>query len=98
MTTFTSRRFNQDASGAKRATAQGPVFVTDRGRRAHVLMTIEQYDALTKAAATAAQGPSSRSIVDMLAIDGDVCDEFDKILEDIREEGRRQAPRPVDLD
>ena len=42
-TTFTSRRFNQDASAAKRAAAQGPVFITDRGRPAHVLLTIEAY-------------------------------------------------------
>ena len=34
------RQFNQDASGAKRAAADGPVFITDRGRPSHVLMTI----------------------------------------------------------
>jgi prevent-host-death family protein len=43
ITTMTSREFNQDASKAKRAANDGPVFVTDRGRPAHVLLTIEEY-------------------------------------------------------
>ncbi len=43
VTTLTSREFNQDASGAKKAAAKGPVFITDRGRPAHVLLTIEDY-------------------------------------------------------
>lgn len=42
-TTLTSRQFNQDASAAKRAAREGPVFITDRGRPAHVLLTIEEY-------------------------------------------------------
>jgi prevent-host-death family protein len=46
VTTFTSREFNQDASGAKKAAARGPVFITDRGRPAHVLLTIEDYQRL----------------------------------------------------
>jgi prevent-host-death family protein len=47
ITTLSSREFNQDASGAKRAASKGPVFVTDRGRPAHVLLTIEDYQRLT---------------------------------------------------
>jgi prevent-host-death family protein len=47
VTTLTSREFNQDASGAKKAARRGPVFITDRGRPAHVLMTIEDYQRLT---------------------------------------------------
>jgi prevent-host-death family protein len=47
ITTFTSREFNQDASGAKKAASKGPVFITDRGRPAHVLLTIEDYRRLT---------------------------------------------------
>jgi prevent-host-death family protein len=43
VTTLTSREFNQDASGAKKAATRGPVFITDRGRPAHVLLTIEDY-------------------------------------------------------
>ena len=32
ITTLSSRAFNQDASGAKKAANNGPVFITDRGR------------------------------------------------------------------
>jgi prevent-host-death family protein len=46
ITTMTSREFNQDASGAKKAASKGPVFITDRGRPAHVLLTIEEYQRL----------------------------------------------------
>jgi prevent-host-death family protein len=42
-TTFTSREFNQDTARAKRAAEQGPVFITDRGRPAFVLMSIDDY-------------------------------------------------------
>jgi prevent-host-death family protein len=44
--TLTSREFNQNASGAKKAAQRGPVFITDRGRPAHVLLTIEDYQRL----------------------------------------------------
>lgn len=47
VTTFSSREFNQNASDAKRATRNGPVFITDRGRPAHVLLSIEEYQRLT---------------------------------------------------
>jgi prevent-host-death family protein len=43
VTTLTSREFNQDVSGAKKAARRGPVFITDRGRPAYVLLTIEDY-------------------------------------------------------
>ncbi|NPU67767.1 type II toxin-antitoxin system Phd/YefM family antitoxin [Bradyrhizobium sp. 83012] len=43
MTTLTSREFNQDTGRAKKEAAKGPVFITDRGRPAHVLLTIEDY-------------------------------------------------------
>lgn len=46
ITTISSREFNQDTSGAKKAAANGPVFITDRGRPAHVLLTIEDYQRL----------------------------------------------------
>lgn len=58
-TTASSRQFNQDASGAKKAAQSGPVFITDRGKPTHVLMTIEQYRLLTGASA---------SIIDLLAL------------------------------
>lgn len=47
ITTLSSREFNQDTSRAKQATRNGPVFITDRGRPAHVLITIEEYQRLT---------------------------------------------------
>jgi prevent-host-death family protein len=47
ITTLSSREFNQDAGGAKKAAERGPVFITDRGRPAHVLLTIEEYRRLS---------------------------------------------------
>ena len=46
-TTITSREFNRDVSAAKRAAEQGPVTITDHGRRSHVLLTAEEFDRLT---------------------------------------------------
>lgn len=46
ITTLSSREFNQDTSGAKKAAKRGPVIITDRGRPAHVLLSIEQYQRL----------------------------------------------------
>jgi prevent-host-death family protein len=84
-TTINSRRFNQDASGAKRAAKEGPVFITDRGRPAHVLLSIEDYRALTGEAADA-----SPSILDLLA---------DPAAEDVPFEPPRSelTTRPADL-
>lgn len=45
-TRMTSREFNQDTSGAKKAAEHGPVYITDRGRPAHVLMTFDAYQEL----------------------------------------------------
>ncbi len=59
ITTFTSSEFNQDIGGAKRAATAGPVFITDRGRPSHVLMTIEEYQRISGGEA---------SIVDLLAM------------------------------
>lgn len=59
VTTMTSREFNQDASRAKRAAESGPVFITDRGRPGHVLLTAEDYQALA--------GPRA-SLADVLAM------------------------------
>jgi prevent-host-death family protein len=46
-TTFSSREFNQRAGEAKKAAINGPVFITDRGRPSHVLLSIEDYRKLT---------------------------------------------------
>jgi len=47
ITTLSSREFNQDASGAKKAALKGPVFITDRGKPAHVLLSIAEYQRIT---------------------------------------------------
>lgn len=61
ITTFSSREFNQDTSRAKKAASEGPVFITDRGRPAHVLLSIEEYQRLTG---------RCRNIVDALSMPG----------------------------
>ena len=61
MTTISSREFNQDTGKAKRAAKNGPVIITDRGKPAHVLLSIEQYQSLVTPGA---------SIVDLLAQPG----------------------------
>ena len=43
ITTISSREFNQDAGGAKKAAEKGPVVITDRGRPAHVLLRFDDY-------------------------------------------------------
>lgn len=50
ITTISSREFNQDTGKAKRAARQGPVFITDRGRPSHVLLTIEEFEQISDAA------------------------------------------------
>ena len=41
--TFSSRDFARDVSAAKRAAIDGPVFITDRGHPAFVLLKIDDY-------------------------------------------------------
>jgi len=66
ITTLSSREFNQNASAAKKAAENGPVFITDRGRTAHVLLTIAEYQKITH---------TGKSILDLLAMPGD--EDFD---------------------
>lgn len=61
MKVVTSREFNQDVSAAKRIARDEPVFVTDRGRPTHVLMSMREFRALSG---------QRESIVDLLAWDG----------------------------
>ena len=61
VTTLSSREFNQAASEAKRAANDGPVFITDRGKPAHVLMSMALYQRLTG---------SQQKIADLLAMPG----------------------------
>ena len=64
--TITSREFNQDTAGAKRAAMEGPVFITDRGQPAHVLLSIDDYRRLSG---------MQKTIVELLAMPG--VDEID---------------------
>ncbi len=59
MKVVTSRAFNQDVTQAKRAARIEPVFITDRGRPTHVLMSVETYRRLSG---------QSETIVDLLAM------------------------------
>lgn len=68
ITTVSSREFNQDTSGAKKAAKRGPVFITDRGRPAHVLLSIEEYERLSG---------NQASIVEWLAMPGGDAIRFD---------------------
>jgi len=68
ITTLSSREFNQDTSRAKRAAKDGPVFISDRGRPAHVLLSIEEYRKLTG---------KEMTIVEMLAMPEAAEIEFD---------------------
>lgn len=52
ITTISSREFNQDSGGAKRAAEKGPVIITDRGKPSHVLLSFEDYRKLTGAGLT----------------------------------------------
>ena len=61
ITTFSSREVNQDLGRAKKAARHGPVIITDRGRPAHVLLSIEEYRRLTG---------SRRSLVEALSMPG----------------------------
>jgi PHD/YefM family antitoxin component YafN of YafNO toxin-antitoxin module len=59
ITRLSSREFNQDTSRAKRAAKRGPVFITDRGRLSHVLLTAEEYQRITA---------EHKSVADLLAM------------------------------
>lgn len=82
ITTLSSREFNQDTGRAKKAALEGPVFITDRGKPAHVLLSIEEYRRITG---------KRRSIVEALAMPAGVEDieiEFPR---------SRELPRSTDL-
>ena len=59
VTTMTGSEFNRDVSRAKRQASEGPVVITTHGQATHVLLTIEEYAALTK---------QDASIADLLAM------------------------------
>ncbi len=76
MKLVSSRDFNQDVTAAKRAARLEPVFVTDRGKPTHVLMSIDAFRQLTG---------QTETIVDLLAMPGlpeiDLADSAHEALE-----------------
>ena len=82
-TVMSSREFNQDAGGAKKAAEKGPVIITDRGKPSHVLLSFEAYRELLG---------KEQSLADALAQkeDGDFDFEPPRMGNDVS--------RPADLD
>jgi len=69
MRVFSSREFNQDVSAAKRVARHDPVFITDRGRPTHVLMSIDAFRQLSGERETLVDllaMPSARTEADQL--------------------------------
>ncbi len=53
MKTVSSREFNCDVAGAKRAAELEPLFITDRGEPAFVLLSMEKFRELTRSGKSA---------------------------------------------
>ncbi|MBS0441087.1 MAG: type II toxin-antitoxin system Phd/YefM family antitoxin [Proteobacteria bacterium] len=68
ITTLSSRELTQAVRRAKKATRNGPVFITDRGKPTHVLLSFEDYQRLAR---------QWRNIVDALAMPGIADIEFE---------------------
>ena len=81
ITTLSSREFNQDTGRAKRASSKGPVFITDRGKPAHVLLSMEEYQRLSG---------KQRNVLDTLSMPGLADIEFEPPR-------MRDFARPADL-
>jgi len=81
ITTLSSREFQQNANQAQKAARNGPVFITNRGRTAHVLLSFEDYQRITGA---------GRNLVEALSMPGlaDI---------DLDIPRARDLPRPADL-
>ena len=78
-----AREFNQNVSAIKKAASEAPVFVTDRGRPTHVLMSYDEYERLQK---------GRRSVLDL---SGDPRAEADFDFDPPRD---RSPPRRADFD
>ena len=81
ITTLSSREFQQNANKAQKAARSGPVFITNRGQTAHVLLSYEDYQRRTG---------TRRNIVEALSMPGieDIDFEIPRL---------RDLPRPADL-
>lgn len=62
MQTMTCRQFNQHIGQAQRAAQNAPVFITNRGKAAYVLLSKTEYDRLTQ---------SQQNLAELLACDDD---------------------------
>lgn len=65
ITTLTSREFNHDIDRAKKAAKSGPVFITDRGKPTHVLLSIEEYRRLAGQRRTLVEALSMAGLADI---------------------------------
>lgn len=81
-TTMSAREFNQDTSRAKKAADKGPVYITDRGRTAHVLLTFAAYESLL----------GRHSVLDLLSQPAGVAEV------EIEPTRNRDIARPADFD
>jgi PHD/YefM family antitoxin component YafN of YafNO toxin-antitoxin module len=46
-TTYASREFSRDVANAKKAALHAPVFITNRGKITHVLLSFAEYQRIT---------------------------------------------------
>jgi hypothetical protein len=67
MRTLSSREVNQDLGRAKKATAVGPVIITDRGQPAHVLLDIQEYRRLCNVGDSVVEALACDDTVDLEA-------------------------------
>jgi len=84
MQTFTAREFNQDTARAKRAARHGPVFISDRGKPAYVLLTHAEFERIAG---------RPKSIVEALAMPGVEDIDLESVLPQ-----RRDLPRAAEFD
>lgn len=81
ITTVSSREFQQNANQAQKASRSGPVFITNRGKPAQVLLSIEEYQRILG---------KPRNIVEALSMPG-----LEDIELEIPRS--REFPRPADF-
>lgn len=84
MSIVSMRQYSQDSSGVVRAANKEPVFLTNRGKTTHVLMSIEHYDKMHG---------GQKSVVDSLRQSGGPEYDFDFEIPKLGGE----LFRPVDL-
>lgn len=70
VTEVSSREFNRDSSRLKKQADKGPVVITDRGVRSHVLLSYRDYEALKGSRAKSLlQAVAQRGSADDIAFD-----------------------------